>query len=111
MIHNMSFEYYLRFDDPAWLKANREEIAHMIERLPSYGGRVDDAFWLKQPQFNVPDVRIWIRDDHVFIERTAVIGQAVQDIATLVKQLAQRTPVRLVNEDGELTDTSDIPWH
>jgi len=107
----MAFEYYLRFDDPAWFEANREEIARLIEHLPSYGGRVDGAFWLKQPQFNVPDVRIWIRDDHVFIERTAVVGQPVRDIAVLVKDLAQRTRVRLTNEDGEPIVAEEIPLY
>lgn len=97
----MAYEYYLRFHDRTWFGANREDIVHAIERLPTYAGSSDGAFLLQQPQYNVPDIRLWVGDGHIFIERTALVGPTVRDLVTLVKELSERTSVRLVDEDDE----------
>lgn len=104
----MGFEYTIKFDDAAWLEANREEVVSLIRQLPSFVKQEDRGeFWLKDARSTASwdyQVRLFPNDDSILVEVSSSGDAFSRDVPDLIRDLSKRTGVSLVDDDGEVVE-------
>jgi len=106
----MSAEFYIQLEDKEWRSTIANRITKLIEALPTFCRRANDAeFWLKdsneaQDSAWAFDVRLFLREQSILLEISSHPAVIERDLKQLVEQIRNIAPIKIVDEDGEPID-------
>jgi len=103
----MAAEFYIRLMDSSWMAEHKQDLIGKIEALPTYVQNKEGEYWLlglegrdSEGRWKF-DVRISLQELPARLEISAHPPSIEQDLKRLFSWLRSRTPLAIVDEEGE----------
>jgi hypothetical protein len=103
----MTAEFHITFSDAEWITDRQMEIIDRLESLPTLVKREGSEIWLRGKETDGAgrrsyDVRIFIQPGkRPLLEVNSHPESIESDLKTFMAWLRSRTPVKVLDEDGE----------
>ena len=104
----MAAEFYISFNDTAWLREHSHALEERICGLGTFVQKTDRAFWLLGSEPGQTDdrwrydVRLIMLDNHQILMEISAHPKSVEsDLSSLLSWLRSQTDIFVHDEDGE----------